>query len=164
MTVVHKTLPLEGSANVKLTATCGKISAETTLVTGPAEHLSLTTSLPLSKANELQFNDQGVALRSNPKRFYVGADYSFHDILSAPKWGDFSLKVMVLASKKPSDSYGAGIGYRLPAKKIETFDLSTFSIFGAYFWTKDTDKHVRTHKPRIGISMDIKKALDFLKP
>lgn len=172
----HSVLPVkERRSDIKLTATtkCAgtEVKSSTTLVTGPAEHLSLSADLPVSNARQLKLDDKGTSLvpKDNPRRFYIGLDYSLGDLLTERtrfSTSAITLKAMVLLSKNPSDSYGAAIAYKLPKYDLQGFDLSTLSIFGGYFWTKSTDasgSHQRTNKPQIGVSFDLKTALGWLK-
>lgn len=132
-------------ATVKVTALdkAGAEVAVKTLITGPKEHLSLGVDLPVTKSKTLKYDETSQSLRpqdSNP-RLYLSANYLFGDVLEQPEHlkglERLEIKVMLLASRRPLDSIGVGLGYKLGGiKLLGMIDLTGVSIFGGYFVTR----------------------------
>ena len=104
-----------------------------------------------------------------------GIDYTFRDILTASeRWhvDGFVLKALLKLSKRPSDAFGVGLGYRPP--KVEYFGIpvDTIQVFGAWVWTRQDDldaagmplENEHYHgQARIGLSFNVDKVSDWLK-
>jgi hypothetical protein len=84
----------------------------------------------------------------------------------------WSLKLLLLASSRPLDSVGLGIGYRLPDNIAGIGDLSALNLFAGRFWNRqdgisaggDVQLNQSTGKDwRFGISYDFSTALPWTK-
>jgi hypothetical protein len=153
-----------------------------TIKTGPQEQWSISADVPLSTVGDVKVDKKGenIELAKTPDAFYAGLNFTpFGDVLRDP--ASFreavTFKALLKASRRPSDSFGIGIGIRpgLFANAPAIFQiLDTLSPYVAYVRTRveenQTDAAGKTTKVRfkrndltIGISLDINKALDFVK-
>jgi hypothetical protein len=167
-------------ATIKVSAldASGTEVAATTLITGPKEHLALGVDLPVTKAKSLKYDSTSQTLRpqdTNPQ-LYISANYLFGDVLEKPEnlkpLERFELKALVLASRRPLDSYGVGLGYRVGGiKLLGVLDLKGVTVFGGYFVT--SADQVTNGTPelnqgkkrgwRAGVSYDLGTGLDWVK-
>ena len=150
--------------------------AELKLVTGPPENFFMTADCPVDSLKLLKYNkdDGSVALKKAPETYYLGLDYTFSDLASdadnfAPK--NIVLKAMVKLSKRPQDSVGIGVGYRLPAFTLGGLNFKGISPFVGYFRTledrKRSDGSVdklggHSTDVRAGVSLDLSPALGWI--
>jgi hypothetical protein len=147
------------------------------VTTGPREHWSLGLNLPISNSKTLKYDSSTQTLQpqdTNPQ-LYLSADYLIGDTASDPKevppLERFTLKGMVLASSRPLDSLGLAAGYRFPTLSALGLDLSSLSVFGGYFWTKQDTIVNGVSQPngqyktawRFGITFDLATALKWVK-
>lgn len=167
-------------ATVKVAAVAGDEELESvTIITGPPEHFYLGLDLPVDSEKTLEYDrDTGVVLpKEDDPQIYLSLNYYFGDLADpdSNSWTprDFfsglSLKAMVLATKRPLDSYGLGVGLQLPDISIANLDLNALHLFGGYVWTKEDDpamgpEGVNTQTEghwRIGVSYDLGTALKW---
>ncbi|MGB9988961.1 hypothetical protein [Pseudoduganella rhizocola] len=147
-----------------------------TLIVGPAENVSLGLNLPVNNRKTLKYDSaSGKLLPQDESPFmYLSLDFTPGDILTSPdesrNWQDrINFKVMVEASSHPLDSYGIGIGYRLPT--IASMDLTGISVFVGYFRAKEDTLNAgvaapnqgRKNSVRWGLSYDLGTALKWAK-
>jgi hypothetical protein len=141
------------------------------IITGPAEHWFLSADLIVLKLSKVKFvGSQGtIEPRETPKVFYLGINWMIGDILKERQnlLKNFFVKGMLKFSKKPFDSYGFGIGYRFPKVKVLGIDISSFSVFGSWLWTKeqveDKTKELTKRQIQFGISFNLDKAMGWVK-
>jgi hypothetical protein len=144
------------------------------VVTGPKENWYLGFDLPINSNKTLKYDQATKSLLpqdQNPQ-LYLSFNYSFSDVAltSSPKNNTWSLKLLLLASSRPLDSYGLGIGYRLP-EVTGVVDLSSFSLFAGRFWYKQDSiaggvgqLNQSTGKDwRVGITYDFSTGLPWIK-
>ena len=134
------------------------------LIAGPAEHLYLSADLPVTNIKQLTYDSSSskVVEKEKPASFYLGVNYQVGDIFTDYPGSKFykklSLKLMLKASSKPSESMGIGIAY--------SFDAA--DIFAARIRTKD-DPSVggsslgSTDATVIGASFNITKGIEWYK-
>ncbi len=144
------------------------------VATGPPEHLFISLDLPVTKLSTLKYNSTSNTLlptSSNPQ-LYWSLNYQLGDVVDTSKLSPIdrlNLEFMFQASSKPLDSFGVAIGYVLPA--FSELNLSSLSIFGGYFWTKQDSlvgsvvqtNSVYGHAWRFGISYNLDDALKWVK-
>jgi hypothetical protein len=122
----------------------GSDAAAVSVVTGPIEHAYLGLDLPVTNRKDLKYDTASKSLQpaSNAPQLYLSFNFLYGDILSpahstpSKLIDNLSLKVFISADSTPLNSYGTGIGYRMPELEIMGFDLSSLSLYGGYFWTK----------------------------
>lgn len=150
--------------------------AETVVTTGPTEHLFLSADVPLNSINKLEYDDASAQLveRDPPETFYVGLDYQLGDLLSPRRGGlkGLVLKGLLQMSKRPQDSFGVAVGYRVPDLSLLGLSLNTFSPFAGVVWTRE-DRVTAEGEPRrnaartrdyvVGISLNLDRAMGWLK-
>jgi hypothetical protein len=142
---VSKTLQFKRSV-VTITGVdkSGSDAAAVSVVTGPTEHAYLGLDLPVTNRKDLKYDTASKSLQpaSASPQLYLSLNLLYGDILSPPQSAlskqidNFSLKFFISANSTPLNSYGTGIGYRLPGFDIGGFNLSSLSLFGGYFWSK----------------------------
>ncbi len=140
------------------------------IITGPAEHWFLSADLIVLKLSKVEFvSNQGtIEPRETPKVFYLGVNWMIGDILNERQnlLKNFFVKGMLKFSNKPFDSYGFGIGYRFPKVKVLGIDISSFSVFGSWLWTKeqleDKSKELTKQQIQFGISFNLDKAMGWV--
>jgi hypothetical protein len=165
-----------------------KENVSRTIVAGPKEHLYLGIDLPVTQRKTLKYDNSTRTLQPNgdSPQLYLSVNYMLGDVLTSedakdPKtkkyvrpaldWERLSVKAMVLASKRPLDSFGIGIGYQVPKIDWLGLDLSSTSIFLGRFWTKQDAiaddgsglTNASTQRAwRIGITYDVGAGLKWL--
>ena len=154
--------------------------------TGPREAWSFSADVPLSTLGDVKVDDaaKNTELAKTPDAFYVGLNFvPIGDVLQPPSSiGEaFQFKVLLKASRRPSDSFGVGIGLRSgyfsKHSRLKNYALlqifDTLAPYVAYTRTRDQqtkknaageDEIIRFKRNDvvIGISLDITKALDFV--
>lgn len=147
------------------------------IVTGPPEHYFLSVDAVTKGAGHLKYNveQKTLTLRDKPEQVYLGFNYMLGDVYSnLPRlsYRRLVIKAMVTPNQQ-FDSFGLGVGYRLPntifsTKSIDSTDHSGFVLFFGRFATRnDTANSIdsrRTYSSRIGISYSFGAALDQLFP
>ncbi len=142
---------------------------EVTYIVGPREHWYLAADMGLNNIKQATFSQatNSVIEKSRTAGFYISVNYKVGDVYTSAdavprlSFDRLSFKVLVNASTKPMESYGAGVGYDLPW-------WDGLSVFVARVWTK-ADASVGgaglgvTPSNLVGISYDVSKALDSLK-
>ena len=136
-TLVQKRADLKITAKAtakKDAAGAQDVSVETTLVTGPVEHLFLSADLPLTRTRELKYDSTSATLepRDKPTTFLVGFDFMIGDLLSENRprwWHGITLKLLLEGSSHPTDSGGLALGYRVRTLKWHGVELDAFSPF-----------------------------------
>lgn len=162
--IMTVTAPLEGDKVISRS-----------IIVGPIERLSLGIDLPVGNRRTLQYDEASRSLvpKDSSAQLFLSLNVSGGDVLTEDDelhgLSRVSLKIMVRASSHPLDSYGIGVGYRLP--KFKSLDLEGFSIFAAYL----TDKqdmvvgglpqldNAKRRVWRAGISYDLGTALKWVK-
>lgn len=151
-------------------------SASIEIITGPAEHWFLSADIAINDVEQLKFDtDTGMlSERGEPSPVYLGINYQLGDIHTKGKlfWKNFVLKGMIEASSTPSESLGAAIGYRGFTRKKHGLDLTTFSPWIGYTFTKEdemdsmggfTRNTARNSEFRWGISVNLDKLFGWVK-
>lgn len=159
--------------------TTGEVAMEASanLITGPREHLFLSTDVVLNKVSELKFNEesQRLELEEKPSKFLVGFNYMVGDLQSSSHsrlLDGLVVKLFVEASSRPRDSIGAALGYRFRSAKVAGLQLDGFSPFVGVIRTED-DKVDQSTMEVVGsdselefvagISLNLDKALEWVK-
>jgi hypothetical protein len=119
--------------------------ATTSVQTGPTEHLFITGDLLVKGAKELKWDNATKTLSAREKAdsLYVGINWMKGDVLSrqdAASMDRLVFKLSFLPTRKPFDSFGVGIGYRL-SESVFTLDANQAKdggvmLFAGHFWTK----------------------------
>ncbi|HYC58658.1 MAG TPA: hypothetical protein VEK79_03750 [Thermoanaerobaculia bacterium] len=166
------------------TTNAGETTA--TILTGSREAFSISADVPLSSLGDVDVDEEleSAELEETPETFYAALNYApFGDVASTPvRFTEaLTLKALLKASRRPTDSFGVGIGLRpgffannptlsgYPFLRV----LDTLSPYVAYTRTRGEEDQQNadgtTHKLRfkrhdvvIGISLDLEKALDFV--
>lgn len=162
-----------------LVVTATKVGGEEieskTVITGPQEHFSLGLDLPISNRKTLKYDSTSKSLlpKDEAPQLYLSLNLSPGDILMPPEESSgmdrIEFKLMVAASSRPLNSYGVGLGYKMP--KIGALDLNGFSVFGGYFVAKQDaivgaavlPEQSNKRAWRFGISYDLATALNWVK-
>jgi hypothetical protein len=149
-------------------ATPGKEVKQTTkFLSGPLEHWSLSGDLFTTRETLFKKDDSGtVVLDGKPPIFYVSLNFLFGDRPSTERTfaENIELKWLVQGSKSPFDSVGFGIGLRGSHAKRFGFDFELLSPFVGWTWTAPEDStQDRVRETRFGISLNINKALEWVK-
>jgi hypothetical protein len=150
-----------------------------TIVYGPKEHAFLSLDLPVNSRKTLKYDSSSNSLMpqdTNPQFLISLNTMPFGDLASPDpiEWNTIykgiTGKVLLSASSRPLDSYGVGVGMKLPNIGALGVNLNAFSIFGAYMWSKQ-DSLSANGTPqqngatsrgwRIGISYDLGTALKW---
>src|SRR5439155_23644879 len=81
--------------------------SKASILSGPAEHWFLSADVLLTAKTKLANSDNGPTVQKPPE-FYVGFDFLLGDLPSEsrPWWGNFVLKGMIKAARRPTDSFG----------------------------------------------------------
>lgn len=173
-------------AQLKLTAfdSNGKETSTMNIVTGPEEHFYLGLDLPVNSRKILKYDATTKSLvptDTNPQ-FYLSFNYFIGDLAATSesgvndeRHGFVSLKAFVMATSRPLDSYGLGVGYQL-AKKInirnKDWDFSAINLFAGRFWYKQDAitaagtalfNQSTTSNWRFGLTYDLGTALGWVK-
>jgi hypothetical protein len=157
-----------------------------TILTGTREAWAFSADAPISGIADVGVDDkaENIELADTPDAFYVGLNYlPFGDVLKPPSSvGEaFQFKLLLKATRRPSDSFGVGVGLRsgyfsnhARFKKntlLQIFD--TLAPYIAYTRTRDQQEETnaagetelvrfKRNDVVIGISLDITKALSFV--
>src|SRR5207253_1995503 len=127
LTQVRAQLTVTATAAPKATSKMQTATATANVVTGPTEHLYIAADVPVYKTKDVKYDSTGhtVGTKEDPSTFYAGVSFLLGDVLSDHRklHENIVLKGLVKISKHPLDSYGLGIGYRLPALKRFGFEL-----------------------------------------
>jgi len=151
----------------------GPTVATAKVVTGPTEHLFLSADVPLNSGKQLKFDDKNNAIvtRDDPKAFYASINGRLGDLFHDDRWWEkIVIKGLVAASKHPLDGYGIGIGIRGDVFGRWGLELDGFSPFVAWMSVKNDETAIangaskRSSQTRIGISLNLDKAVDWLAP
>lgn len=153
----------------------GLTPVKASLLTGPKEHWFFSADVPLTKASQLQTNEQTgqVELADEPSTFYVGVNFMWGDLAAADQ-GFFSnvvFKGLLKASRRPLDSLGFGMSMRGLHLKSFGLDFDTLSPFCAITFTKQdratagsgAEGGGRNHEVRFGVALNLDKALAWVK-
>jgi hypothetical protein len=151
------------------------------ILTGPREPWSLSADVPVTSIGDVKVDDkaENIELADTPGTFYVGLNFApFGDALRLP--GGFAealtVKALLKASRRPSDSFGIGVGLR-PGLFANSSLLQIFDTLSPYIsYTRSrveeekenadgtTEKiHFKRNEFSIGISLDLESALGFVK-
>lgn len=153
----------------------GKELSVHTIVYGPAEHLSLGIDLPVTNRKTLKYDEATKSLvpKDENAQVYLSLNYSLGDVFTKPASPKdrTDIKLMVLASRRPLDSYGVGIGYRMDFLKDIHVDMQGFSLFAGYFSTRADQiadgvvqlDQGRKRAWRVGVSYDLSTGLKWAK-
>jgi hypothetical protein len=119
--------------------------AATTILTGSPEHLFITGDALFKGAKELKWDaaTKTLSAKDKPNQLYVGINWMKGDVLSrtdAAAVDRMVFKLSFLPTRKPFDSVGVGVGYRL-SDSVFTTDASQgkdggVMVFAGHFWTK----------------------------
>lgn len=130
---------------------------------GPKEHLYMSVDLPVTKITQLQYNqDTGtITEKDKPASFYFSANWKRGDVFEqydSDEWtNNISYKVMLKASKRPTESYGLGLGYQFEAVEL----------FIAHIWTRADDSETvdldEGEATVFGVSFNLTKGIAWLK-
>ena len=135
-----------------------------TLVAGPTERFYLSADMPVTNIKQLSYDSgtNSVIEKEKPASFYIGLNAKMGDVFrnysSDEFYNDISIKVLIKASSRPSESMGVGIGY--------SFKL--MEVFVARVWTKD-DQNAggasigTTASTIFGVSFNPTKGLEWIK-
>lgn len=152
--------------------------AAVTLVTGPREHLFLSTNAGSVSGTSLSYDADTRALepRDTPTGFFVGINYALGDVMGAPSGFVDGLFVggTVQGSRRPFDQVGVHLGFRhnpLPVlDRLVSFE--TVSPYVGLAWTRsdrvDEEGSRREHRQYgrrelvWGVSLNLDKALGWL--
>jgi hypothetical protein len=155
-------------ATVTVTYALDKDKAATaaTIITGAAEHLSLSAVLPVNTLKTLTFDTAGsqVVTKDAQREFLIGLDYHFGDVWRSATWRP-SIDAWVVSavgkfSKSPLDTVGAVGGWRLPVATL--FIGPTWSREAASDATASNQRKVYRYHTRYGVSFDLKIAAGWL--
>lgn len=142
----------------------GKELSSSTLVAGPSEHFYLSADMPVTNIKQLTYDSgtNSVIEKEKPASFYIGLNAKFGDVFTNYQfkefYNDLSIKALVKASSRPSESMGVGVGY----------NFKLMEIFVARVWTKD-DQNVggasvgTTASTIFGVSFNLTKGLEWTK-
>lgn len=175
LTKKRATLTVKVSADKKTDDT-KNAALQTTITTGPKEHLFLSTDVRFTKVSQLKYDSSSKSLQEKdaPSSFYLGINYMIGDLLSKDQqWYNYLvIKGLLKISKRPQDSFGVALGYRSPEFKLFGVSLETFSPFIGVVWIKEdsldngevqTDKKYSKASWVFGLSFNLDKATDWLK-
>lgn len=135
-----------------------------TLTAGPREHMYLSADVPVTNIKQLTYDSStsSIVEKDVPASFYLGINWQVGDVFTdyseADFLNNFSVKFLLKASNKPSESIGVGLGY----------SFNAIDIFAARIRTKD-DASVggaslgHTDATVVGVSFNITKGLEWIK-
>jgi hypothetical protein len=146
----------------------GKEVKETaTFLSGPMEHWSLSADLFATRETGFTQDDKGiVVIDGKPPVFYVSLNFLLGDQASTERrwFENIELKWLLQGSDSPFDSIGFGVGLRGHYAKRFGLDFDLLSPFVGWTWTEaEDDAQGRVQQLRFGLSMNINKALDWVK-
>jgi hypothetical protein len=169
LTQTRAQLTVTATAAPKTTSKVQSATATANVVTGPTEHFYIAADVPIYKTKDVKYDSTGhtIGTKEDPSTFYAGVSFLVGDVLSDHRkpHENIVFKGLVKISKHPLDSYGIGVGYRLPAINRFGFELEAFSPFLSYLWTRETSNNVTNTRGhvRAGISLNLDKALGWIK-
>lgn len=147
-----------------------------TVVTGSKENYFLSVDANLSDLKQVKDavkNNKDVAKKA--ERLFIGLNYMLGDVYAPlPKWHYKRLVIKAMVTPNQNfDSYGVGLGYRLPISfeskgKKDSEENSGFVIYYGSFWTRpanplDHDSG-RVRANSWGVSYSLGSALEWLTP
>jgi hypothetical protein len=176
------------NATLSVTFASSKDNPTYQVVTGPPEHWFVTGDAIVRGVKELKYDPTAktVVERDKPQQFYVGFNYMFGDVLTKYHqlaWQRGVVKVMLSPTKKPFDSVGVGLGYRLIDGAFHRLDDTTDAgakgdisgglvLFVGRFWSKNDKVDAttgavtqggRSQSWRVGLSYDVSSLMGWLK-
>ena len=145
------------------------------VITGPREHLYLSTGVPFHSIDEFKLDDSGeVVPKDVPKKFLIGVNWQVGDLLTSDHkngFDGFSLGFQLQADSKPLTHAVLDVGYRLPESIYPGTGLQFLTpFFGVQRSEQDRDNasgEVEQHtvwQGVWGLSLNLDKALGWLKP
>lgn len=158
-----------------------KVGASTKLTTGPIEHTFLSGDAIVRGADELHWDADAKMLshRDKPQQLYLGFNYMLGDVYGSYGTWDWRnrlvIKALLSPTRKPFDSAGLGIGYRLSDGLLGGEGAQPNSgmvIFVGHFWSKGQDAFdaqgaavdaKRQRSWRIGVSYSLDSLIDWIK-
>lgn len=157
-------------------ASDGTVVESIDIVTGPTENFYLGLDLPVDDGDALKYDSDSKSLKpkDSEPQLYLSLNFLTGDVMSDPAtfsaFEKVSFKALMRASDRPLDSVGVGLGYRLPAFDFLGLDVSSISIFGGHFWTKQddiVDGQPKTNGStsaqwRLGVSYDLSTGLTWV--
>lgn len=156
--------PLEEAKGVE------SVKAEAAITTGPIEHWYLAADLPVNKTQELKYESGNIVTKDDPSTILASVNFLLGDVLAERRAfpNGLVIKGLMRVSKKPLETFGIGIGYRVDPVTRYGFALNTVSPFVAYAWNNeaDPDRPDQLHYKgswRAGISMNLDKIMGWLK-
>lgn len=152
-----------------------------TVITGSSEHVFWSIDGTVKGASQFKYDttNKTIALKDKPDQLYLGLNYMLGDLFGTlPKLDYRRIVIKAMAApNKQLDSFGIGLGYRLPntifaTKGKDSEDHSGFVFFVGKFWTKGDAQNGstlvvdgrRTTSTRYGIGYSLGAALDWLAP
>lgn len=158
-----------------------KPAASASVITGTAEHWFLAGDGLVDSAKTLKWDSATRTLKSDkaPEQLYLSANYMWGDLYGSYKPYDvnrMALKFMVLPSRKPFDSVGLGLGYRVAEGSFRSSADATpasdggFMVFAGVFWTRadgidaagNRTDGSRERSVRVGVSYSLDTLLGWL--
>ena len=155
---------------------------EATILTGPREGWSLSADVPVTTFGDVKVDDDGedVELEKTPDAFYVGFNYTpWGDVLRKPAnlKEAISVKALLNASRRPTDSFGIGVGLRAGLFSDSASPFRIFNVLSPYVaytrtrveeTTTNDDGTTQKHRFKrydfsFGVSLNLDRALDFIK-
>jgi hypothetical protein len=160
--------PAASSRDVSSPAADKKDAAlTTTLISGPHEHWYLSADVLLTSEINISQDSQGQLQVGKPPDFYVGVNYLLGDLKTTerPWYGNLIVKGFVKATKRPEESYGAGIGLRGKYANFPALNFEIVSPFAAITRSRVETNGVVSHRNdlRAGVSVNLDKALGWVK-
>lgn len=138
-----------------------------TFLSGPLEHWSISADVFTTRETPFKKGDSGVVvIDGTPPLFYLSLNFLIGDLPSTERTflQNIELKWLLQGSKSPFDSVGFGIGLRGSYAKRVGFDFDLLSPFVGWTWTAQEDSSQgRVLETRFGVSLNINKALDWVK-
>jgi hypothetical protein len=131
------------------------------------EHWSLSADLFATRETGFTKDDKGiVVIDGKPPVFYVSLNFLLGDQASTERrwFENIELKWLLQGSDSPFDSIGFGVGLRGHYAKRFGLDFDLLSPFVGWTWTEaEDDAQGRVQQLRFGLSMNINKALDWVR-
>ena len=145
------------------------------VITGPREHLYLSTGVPFTSIDEFKVDDTNTVVPNDvPKKFLIGVHWQVGDILTSDHadWaGGLNVGVMLQADSKPLEHAVLAIGYRMQDGVGPGTGLQYFTpFFGLQRSEQDREDGTGAVEPHTvwqgvwGLSLNLDKALGWLKP
>lgn len=159
-----------GVLNVKATVpdkNGENVLAQSSLKTGPEEHLFLSADLRTSYSEQIVYNPTTATLqpKDNPNTFYVGLNYKIGDLDHKEGFINNLVIKLLFRPAANQDSFGIGISYK-GEKLLNLWDTDTCSPYIAFMWSKNdkTQNQTSTEATSLafGLSFDIDKIAKWL--